>query len=352
MPLEPFVNLGDMFSSEPVDVACSNDGSIVFVVDIASDSLYKSIDSGASFVNLGALFSSNPIDVACSNDGTIVFVVDADSESLYRSGEYIPKTTCLVPIPLPATSNFPLNYGRFGYESTINNGTASASSDDIGSGRMLTPSTWDKWRPVLDPSNCTLIGTSKLCNYVGIAAHNLGSEGATVVVSVGDGATTTEVFNALVTSDRPLFIRFDEATLDRVFITISGTTEAEIAVVYLGKELEMMRPNYAGYSPATFSSTDVFTPQVSDGGQFLGKQLVRKGFATQVSFRHLTYEWYESEFQNFVEAVKTRPYFWAWNLLEHPNEVVYGWTNQNIKPTLMGTRNWFEVSFDIEAHGN
>ncbi len=113
-----------------------------------------------------------------------------------------------------------------------------------------------------------------------------------------------------------------------------------------------MRPNYSGYSPATFSSTDVFTPQVSDGGQFLGKQLVRKGFATQVSFRHLTYEWYESEFQNFVVAVKTRPYFWAWNLLEHPDEVVYGWTNQNIKPTLMGTRNWLEVSFDIEAHGN
>ena len=113
-----------------------------------------------------------------------------------------------------------------------------------------------------------------------------------------------------------------------------------------------MRPNYTGYSPATLSSTDVFTPQMSDGGQFLGKQIVRKGFSTSASFRHLTYEWYEEEFQPFVEAAKTTPYFWAWNLAEHPTEIVYGWTNQNIKPSLMGIRNWLEVSFDIDAHGN
>jgi hypothetical protein len=150
----------------------------------------------------------------------------------------------------------------------------------------------------------------------------------------------------------PILARFTEGTFDRVFIEITGTTTAEIAVVYMGKELVMMRPNYSGYSPATLSSKDVFTPQTSDGGQFLGKQLVRKGFNTQASFSHLTYEWYEAEFQPFVLHAKQYPYFWAWNLLEHPTEVVYGWTNQNIKPSLMGIRNWIEVSFDIDAHGN
>ena len=85
-----------------------------------------------------------------------------------------------------------------------------------------------------------------------------------------------------------------------------------------------MRPNYSGYSPATLSSKDVFTPQTSDGGQFLGKQLVRKGFATEANFRHLDYSWYETNFQPFVIAAKTLPYFWAWNLLEHTGEVGYG----------------------------
>jgi hypothetical protein len=251
---------------------------------------------------------------------------------------------------LPDYYDLPLNYARIYYDNTLLNGLASATSDDLKSANMLTPSTYDKWRPAANPSDCTLIGTSQLCDYVAIAAHNL--SGSTVVINVSNGGALTEVYNSVVPSNIPLLVRFTEGTYDRVFIEISGTTTAEIAVVYLGKELVMMRPIYSGYSPATLSSKDVFTPQTSDGGQFLGKQLVRKGFNTSASFSHLTYEWYEAEFQPFVLHAKKYPYFWAFNLLEHPSEVVYGWTNQNITPSLMGIRNWLEVSFDIDAHGN
>ena len=256
----------------------------------------------------------------------------------------------LTPITLPDNDNLPLNYARICYDNTLRNGTASATSDDLKSANMLTPSTYDKWRPTASPSDCTLIGISQLCDYVGIAAHNL--SGSTVVINVSNGGGLTEVYNAVVPSNTPLLVRFTESTYDRVFIEITGTTTAEVGVVYLGKELAMMRPNYSGYSPATLSSKDVFTPQTSDGGQFLGKQLVRKGFSTQASFANLTYDWYESEFQPFVLHAKQYPYFWAWNLLEHPDEIIYGWTNQNITPSLMGVRNWLEVSFDIDAHGN
>ena len=213
----------------------------------------------------------------------------------------------LTPEPLPSNSNFPLNYARICYDNTLLNGSASATSDDLKSGNMLTPSTYDKWRPVLDPSSCVLIGNSKLCDYVGIAAHNL--SGSSVVVSISDGGASTEVYNGIVPSNSPLLIRFAESTYDRVFIDISGTTTAEVGVVYLGKELAMMRPNYSGYSPATFSSKDSFTPQRSDGGQFLGKQLVKKGFGTQASFSHLTYEWYESEFSTIRITRKKIPLF-------------------------------------------
>jgi hypothetical protein len=256
----------------------------------------------------------------------------------------------LAPVALPDNSNLPLNYARILYDNTLLNGTATATSDNAGSANLLTPSTYDKWRPTTNPSDCTLTGSSQSCDYVAIAAHNL--SGSTVVINVSDGGALTEVYNAVVPSNLPLLVRFTEATYDRVFIEITGTTTAEIAVVYLGKELAMMRPNYSGYSPATLSSKDVFTPQTSDGGQFLGKQLVRKGYNTQASFSHLTYDWYELYFQPFVLHAKKYPYFWAWNLSEHPTEVVYGWTNQNIKPSLMGIRNWIEVSFDIDAHGN
>lgn len=255
----------------------------------------------------------------------------------------------LTPIPLPSENDFPLNYARIGYDNTLVNGSASAISDNVGAANMLTPSTYDKWRPTAD-GLALLIGNSQSCDYVGIAAHNLGTDGVTLTVRVSNGGGFTTVYNQLVTDDKALFIRFDAATYDRVEVGIAGSTDPEIGVVFLGLELEMMRPIFSGHAPSVLSATDVMTPQMSDGGQFLGKQIVRQGYGTNADFQHLTDEWYREKFQPFVVHAKTRPYFWAWNLLESPGDIVYGWTNENISPTYMGIRNWLEVSFKIEAH--
>lgn len=257
----------------------------------------------------------------------------------------------LTPKPIPSNSGLPLNYPRIGYDNTLVNGSSSASSDNLGSANLLTPSTYDKWRPTGN-STVTLTGSYKDCNYVGIAAHNLGTQSARLTVIVSNVAELIEaiVYDQVVTSNDAIFIRFDSYIYNSVIIEVSGGSAVEMGVVFLGKELEVMRPIFAGHKPANLSSTDVMTPQVSDGGQFLGKQIVRQGFATSVDLQHLTDEWYRTEFQPFVDHAKTGCYFWAWNLLESPNDIVYGWTNNNITPSYMGIRNWLEVSFNIEAH--
>ena len=259
------------------------------------------------------------------------------------------RTQCLTPEPIQGTTNLPLNYARIGYDNTLVNGSATAVSDNVGAANMLTPSTYDKWRPTSD-GLALLTGSSQLCNYIGIAAHNLGSDGVTLIVRVSNGGGFTEVYNQLATSNEALFIRFTAGTYDRVELSIAGSTKPEVGVVFLGLELEMMRPIFSGHQPSVLNATDVMTPQMSDGGQFLGKQIVRQGYKTSADFQHLTDEWYRDKFQPFVEHAKTRPYFWAWNLLESPGDIVYAWTNGNIGPSYMGIRNWLEVSFDIEAH--
>ncbi len=261
----------------------------------------------------------------------------------------------LTPEPLPVTSGFPLNYARIGYENLLIATTAVTGNPE----NVLTPSTYDKYRPTIGLKTVKYqMSVSALIDYVGIAAHNFGThdDGIDITIkyatSVGGSLTTLGTITPTDNNSAVMF-RFNAVTAIEVVLVFTTTTNgAEIGVLYSGKELEMMRPMYSGYSPATLSSKDVFTPQMSDGGQFLGKQLVRKGFATEANFRHLTYDWYEAEFQPFVIHAKTLPYFWAWNLEEHPDEIVYGWTNENIKPSLMGIRNWLEVSFNIDAHGD
>ena len=314
-------------------------------------------DTAGSFSNDGttsgmATDGSNWVKIACTTTP-----LGPESKIGIETGDLLPPEAkvnigfagLITPIPPPPASLFPLNYARIGYDNALINGSATAISDNVGSANMLTPSTYDKWRPTAD-GLALLTGVSQPCNYVGIAAHNLGSDGVTLTVNVSNGGASTAVYSQLVTNNKAIFIRFATATYDRVEISITGSTNPEIGVVFLGLELEMMRPIFSGHRPSVLSATDVMTPQISDGGQFLGKQIVRQGYGTSADFQHLTDEWYRTTFQPFVEHAKTRPYFWAWNLLESPDDVVYGWTNGNISPSYMGIRNWLEVSFEIEAH--
>lgn len=382
-----FTNIGTPANTSPISTDCSGDGEIVYCVDNAESSLYQSLTAGTNFSNTGNSFGGGARCVACSNDGEVVYVIDNDSNSLYRSGipiaGYKPENIehietgdllgakavkdivtgdlltgeavnevvtgdLLTAIPLPAESDFPLNHARIGYDNMLTD--TSAVNDPTGALNLLSPATYDRWRPGSN-SLVLLTGDAQECNYIGIAAHNLFSDGASLAIRVSNGgASFIYVYQQAPTSDGAIFIRFDTAVYDRVEINITGSTNPEIGVVFMGLELEMMRPIFSGHRPSILSATDKTTPQMSDGGQFLGKQIVRQGYATSADFQHLTDEWYRDKFQPFVEHAKTRPYFWAWNLLESPDDVVYGWTNDNISPSYMGIRNWLEVSFSIEAH--
>ena len=275
------------------------------------------------------------------NDLTTGDIIAPESSQGILTGDCIPAQV------IQDDFGLPLNYARIGYENILTSSTATVDPDE--SLNVLTPSTYDKWRPDAD-ATLTANGDESVCNYVGIAAHNLGTSGATVVISTVLNGVQTVIFSGQYDNDRAKFIRFNDAPCDGVTVQVTGGANVEIGVIFLGKELEMMRPLYAGHNPVYLSSTDKYSPQMSDGGQFLGKILIRQGYATQASFKHLTYEWYKENFQPFVESSKSRPYFWAWNLLEHPDDIVYGWTNANITPSLMGIRNWLSVDFAIEAH--
>lgn len=365
---------GANFGSDVRGVTCSNDGSVVYVLDSGTDSIYRSgtpstepveppvepqppterlIPESKANIATGDLISAeNEVQIDTGNllNSEAVSVINTgdllNSEAIGEivTGSIIPAT------PLPDSSDFPLNHARIGYQNTLTG--VYSSVNGVNHANLLTPSTYDKYR-VTGNGSVTLESTAlSMCDYVGIAAHNLGSQGAnlTVKVSAVAGSGEVTIYNQVPSNNNALFIRFTEQNCKYLTIELSSSSDLEIGVVFLGAELEMMRPIFSGHKPSVLNSNDTTTPQMSDGGQFLGKQIVRQGFTTSADFQHLSDEWYRDKFQPFVEHAKTRPYFWAWNLLESPEDVVYAWTNGNISPSYMGIRNWLQVSFDIEAH--
>ena len=261
----------------------------------------------------------------------------------------------LVPTDPPVQN---LNHARIGINriTTRDNLIASTASEPGFPAISVTnPLTYEAWRPLTFPiiqhSLTFDAGKAVSVDYLGIAAHNLGTNGVTVaLLSSPDNIVYTKEIEFVPGSDRAIMAliglkerRFWRVTLDNVAF---GTF---LSVVYIGRVLEMERAMYGGHSPIVLSRITSIRPNVSETGQFLGRSIIRKGFRSNFAWKHLTPDWYRNNFDPFVQLARKRPFFITWRPARFPDEVVYAWTNDDISPTNMGIGGLMEVSFSAEG---
>lgn len=232
----------------------------------------------------------------------------------------------------------PLTHSRIGMDTITRTGTVTASSAVAGFPALsaANPLTYEFWRPV-DVSAADAFwqvdaGEAVSVDYVGIAAHTLGG-GATVVVQYSTDNVTYETVDSLTPTDNaPIMFLFPPQVAQYWRIVVQGA-DASVGVIYVGKVLEMERACYAGLSPIDLSRRTVIRPNISEGGQWLGRSIVRQGSAMSVAFRHLNYDWYEANFDPFVEEAREYPFFFAWRPDGYPDSLGYVWVNDDITPT-------------------
>lgn len=229
--------------------------------------------------------------------------------------------------------------------------------------QLKDPLTWNRWRGQPIIRNDILIDRSSVAaagaiNYIGIASHNLGTLGRTVSIGhfrASDGWTTLASFTP--TTDDAIMVIFEDETTPppgnfdqwQVSIASGSSVAPEIGAMSMGRVLVMPHSIYGGHSPATLSRETEIEPNVSLGGRFLGRSIVRRGYRTDFEFRHLPAQWYREHFDPFVEHALRDPFFIAWKPDKFPDEVLYGWTTNDIRPVNMGVRDLMSVSFGIEG---
>lgn len=249
---------------------------------------------------------------------------------------------------------YPLNHARIGYQTLTRGAVITASSEDamwpasaLGNGL-----TYERWKPTSVPAWVQFdAGQPVECDYFGLAAHNLGTVGAVFAVQYSDDGSSWSTVEAVQPADdKPVMLLFEPITARYWRITL---TEAVgfIGVAYIGRVLEMQRGMYGGHSPGTLSRRTEILPNRSESGQFLGRSIIRQGLATSFDWSNLTARWYRDWFDPFVEAARRYPFFIAWNPLRFPDEVLYGWCNEDIQPTNQGRRDFMSVGFSVEAIG-
>jgi len=180
-----------------------------------------------------------------------------------------------------------------------------------------------------------------------------GLAGATVEVSSSsDGGVYESITSQVIESDGTLMIYFDEPVTSNYFridfIKLAeGTTR--IINMMLGRYTEFERCIMKSHAPAPYQRNSQFFNPVSGEGQFLSRSQVAEGVSTSVSMDMITAPWARTDFQAIVENALSNAYYFAWNPLEYPDEVIFGWTDDDVGISYTGDANLMSASWDIKG---
>lgn len=255
-----------------------------------------------------------------------------------------------------SSAHVPLNHARICYQTWTRGITPTVSGTAPGfyAGALGNSLTNEFFRPTTSPATISYdFGESKFVDYVAIGAHTLGDTSSTVLIEHSeDDVTYTALPDFIANDNRAMIVLFSQIQVRYLRITLSYDGAAPvIGIIYAGIALAMQRPIYGGHSPVTLSrNTDTY-PQTSTSGQWLGRSIVNNGFRSSADFKNLTAAWYRAFFDPFVFSARRYPFFFAWNPMEFAQETALCWSNGNISPSNMGTRDLMQVSIDLNGYG-
>lgn len=233
-----------------------------------------------------------------------------------------------------------------------------------GAANAFTGSTYDYWLAdvtttmaglwVIFPSAITI-------NFVGIAAHNIGTLGATVRVqrSTDSGATWADAGAGATTPTDDAAIGFrmkstgNDATHWRIWV--SGLTAGDplaIGVAFFGNEMVMPTRFYDGFSPIITPTEVQLQSNVTVGGNFLGQSVIAQGSTIRAEFQHLDPAFVRGDFKGFQTAFnRGAPFFFAWRPTTWANDLHYCWRDGDvIRPTNAGGLNFMSLGLSARAY--
>jgi hypothetical protein len=242
----------------------------------------------------------------------------------------------------PVAGPFPLNHARILYENLLSNYSSLTVSNGSNGEYALTPNTWQRWS-VNSSSTETIIlilPNNLLMDTFCVGAHNLFGTDASQATpykfsysSAEDGTFVNIAPFATPTSNDAIMVHIDTpVSVKKIRFEFSPSPIRDKSIGYIsgGLALQMQRPFFNGHVPITDGDATEYYSNRSESGEIIGQQIRRLGFETSAEWRNIDDAWYRANFVQFKEMAKTRPFFFAWNLLEYPNDVGFCRISQDI----------------------
>ncbi len=265
-----------------------------------------------------------------------------------------PSTTSLQ----PQQAEYVVGSAIIGYKSMLDASdvviTATSETTNFAAVNVATRLTYSGWRPSAGGTQyLTFTGSvGHKVNYLAVAGHNLFSKGATCDLEYFDGTNWISMLSGYApVSDSPFMLIFTakEALAYRIRVDVSGTAYPTIAAVLLGERLELQRGIYVGHRPAPFSREVSYLTETSEGGQFLGRAVLRRATTTDIAFRNITPTWSRAYLVPFIIAAETQPFAFMWNTDDrYKGEVIYGYVTN---PVQLSNAHQSFMSCDLSIRG-
>ena len=248
----------------------------------------------------------------------------------------------------------PLTHARICHAGTwVTGGTVTASTAaDYSADGPANSLTYDRWKPSSMPGSWTYAhGSTVECDYCAIAAHTLGTDGATVYIRYDDGTGTyiNLVAPFVPTDDSPILAIFPPRSAENWRIRVEGSTAPEIGVIRFGTALQMPVPIYGGHAPLEFQRNVTMRTNESETGEVLGRSVERRSLATSYQWTHITRAWADANLLDLQRNVEAEPFFLAWRPGEVAAGVGYCLADSPPKPANMGRKTY--MSLDLSVRG-
>lgn len=220
--------------------------------------------------------------------------------------------------------------------------------------------TFDFWRPGGAGAGFQIpVDPIDQPEYMGIAAHSLGSENAELELIYTAAGADRRVKHFNPNNDKTIGwltgqtlgagevdpINAASWSIRQTGASLTGL----VGVILLGKLLEVPSMIYEGHQPLRWAKNQDIRPRLSASGQHLGTTLYRYGKQTQVNIRNIPPMWFRDN-EDSILSLAHRPFFLWWRPDRYPEEVEYCWCNRDPEVRNTGPAGLMSLRLDVSAY--
>lgn len=195
-------------------------------------------------------------------------------------------------------------------------------------------------------------------DFVGLAAHNLGTINASVTIEYFDGGWQDVGSGpAIPVDNQAIGFYFDAKTSDQWRVRVNNVSQnVQIGIASFSTALTLDQRIFQGYAPPLTPNVVDLQTNVSEGANLLGVASVARGSVVEASVTLLDGAYIRSsDWLNFQRHFNNgAPFFWAWRPTQY-NDLFYAWRPQSaatIAPDNSGPKDRMSLTMGMRFYDN